>query len=122
MSKLVQYRDIEKNIKELQARLESLTQDDRLNKELEFEKKFNMLLEEYEIDKKAALKVLAPELIQPAATPGSAAPRQRRERKVKIYKNPHNGETVETKGGNHKTLKAWKQEYGADVVESWLQS
>jgi len=28
---------------------------------------------------------------------------------------------VETKGGNHKILKQWKQEHGSDTVESWLQ-
>ncbi|WP_256219368.1 DNA binding protein, partial [Pseudomonas sp. NBRC 111133] len=39
---------------------------------------------------------------------------------VKVYKNPHSGEVVETKGGNQRTLKAWKNEYGAEVVESWL--
>jgi hypothetical protein len=37
------------------------------------------------------------------------------------YKNPSNGEIVETKGGNHKVLKAWKKEYGNDTVESWRQ-
>jgi len=44
----------------------------------------------------------------------------RRARTVKVYKNPHNGEIVETKGGNHKTLKAWKAEHGSDEVESWV--
>ncbi|RFQ09378.1 transcriptional regulator, partial [Pseudomonas sp. ATCC 13867] len=24
--------------------------------------------------------------------------------------------------GNHKVLKAWKAQYGAEAVESWLQS
>ncbi|MGE8457076.1 MAG: H-NS histone, partial [Pseudomonas alloputida] len=33
--------------------------------------------------------------------------------------NPHNGEVIETKGGNHKTLKEWKATWGGDVVESW---
>ncbi|MBN0809937.1 DNA binding protein, partial [Pseudomonas aeruginosa] len=45
----------------------------------------------------------------------------RRERALKRYKNPNNGEVVETKGGNHKVLKAWKEQYGAETVESWLQ-
>ncbi len=44
----------------------------------------------------------------------------RKARNVKMYKNPHNGEVVETKGGNHKLLKQWKSEYGRDEVESWL--
>ncbi|MBR7552292.1 DNA binding protein, partial [Mycobacterium tuberculosis] len=35
------------------------------------------------------------------------------------YKNPHNGEIIETKGGNHKLLKEWKAEYGSDTVETW---
>jgi hypothetical protein len=41
-------------------------------------------------------------------------------RQVKIFKNPHTGEVVETKGGNHKTLKEWKAEHGSATVESWL--
>jgi len=44
----------------------------------------------------------------------------RRERKVKQYKNPHNGEILETKGGNHKALKSWKEKWGAEEVESWV--
>jgi hypothetical protein len=51
-----------------------------------------------------------------AATPGTRKPRE-----LKIYKNPHTGEVVETKGGNHKTLKEWKTKHGSDVVESWLK-
>jgi hypothetical protein len=26
---------------------------------------------------------------------------------------------IETKGGNHKTLKEWKAKWGSDVVEGW---
>ena len=43
----------------------------------------------------------------------------KRTRKVKQYKNPHTGETIETKGGNHKTLKEWKATWGGDTVEGW---
>lgn len=43
----------------------------------------------------------------------------RRARTVRVYKNPYSGEIVETKGGNHKTLKAWEAERGGDEVESW---
>ena len=44
----------------------------------------------------------------------------RRPRTLKVYIYPHTGEVVETKGGNHKTLKEWKTEHGAATVESWL--
>jgi hypothetical protein len=40
-------------------------------------------------------------------------------REMKVYVNPNTGATVETKGGNHKVLKAWKAEHGSDVVEGW---
>lgn len=49
------------------------------------------------------------------------SPSKRAARKVKCYTNPHNGEKIETKGGNHKGLKAWKDEYGPAVVESWAK-
>ncbi|AZE47229.1 transcriptional regulator MvaT, P16 subunit, putative [Pseudomonas chlororaphis] len=37
---------------------------------------------------------------------------------MKVYKNPETGEVVQTKGGNHKTLKEWKAQYGSATVES----
>jgi hypothetical protein len=62
---------------------------------------------------------LVPELVR---TPREgAAPTPRRERPLKRYKNPHNGEIIETKGGNHKILKQWKAQYGGAEVESWRQ-
>ncbi|MGH8384289.1 MAG: DNA binding protein [Pseudomonas sp.] len=44
----------------------------------------------------------------------------RKPRQVKVCKNPHSGEMVETKGGNHTTLKEWKAAHGFATVESWL--
>jgi ABC-type branched-subunit amino acid transport system ATPase component len=51
----------------------------------------------------------------------SAPKQQRRPRVVKVYENPHTGELIETKGGNHRGLKAWKEQYGAATVESWVR-
>lgn len=45
----------------------------------------------------------------------------RKKRKLKTYINPHNGEKIQTRGGNHNVLKAWKAEHGADEVESWVR-
>ncbi len=68
---------------------------------------------------------LAPSLIPSSSgsskREASGSTRQRKERKTKVYKNPHTGETIETKGGNHNMLKAWKKQHGSDEVESWLQ-
>ncbi|MOA66006.1 hypothetical protein D3C78_1926170 [compost metagenome] len=49
----------------------------------------------------------------------SAAVKQRRPRQVKVYVRPATGERIETKGANHAQLRAWKTEFGAEVVESW---
>lgn len=60
---------------------------------------------------------LAPDLSSINRT--AEAPSQSKKRAVKIYHNPHNGEKIETKGGNHKILKQWKAQYTPSVVESW---
>ncbi|TVP54100.1 MAG: H-NS histone, partial [Halomonadaceae bacterium] len=45
----------------------------------------------------------------------------RRKRPMKTYRNPHTGETVQTRGGNHKVLNAWRKQYGSDEVAGWQQ-
>lgn len=118
MSIIAQYKALEAQIAEQQARLEALKNDEKLKKEIEFENKLRALLAEYNYSLR---NVIA--LLDPSAGKASLAPVKgtRRERTVKIYKNPNNGEVVETKGGNHKVLKAWKEQYGADKVDTWLQ-
>jgi hypothetical protein len=121
MSLITEYRNTENAIQELQQRLAGLQNDDRLKKELEFDGKLRSLMGEYSKSLPDIIAILDPAAAQSKgklAKPVEKA--QRRERKVKVYKNPHTGELVETKGGNHKTLKEWKAEYGGDTVESWL--
>ena len=120
MSLIAQYRETEDAIKELQERLESLKQDNKLQKELEFEGKLRALMGEYQ---KSLRDIIA--LLDTDAKPGKAGritkmAATKRARRVKQYKNPHNGEVIETKGGNHKTLKEWKAKWGGDEVESWV--
>ena len=50
---------------------------------------------------------------KPAAT-------KRKPRKLKVFKNPETGEIVETRGGNHKILKAWKAQYSLNNIDDWL--
>jgi hypothetical protein len=77
------------------------------------------LLAEYGYSLPNVINLLDPQVRRraPAAESKSGS---RKPRQVKVYKNPHTGEVVETKGGNHKTLKEWKAEYGSATVESWL--
>lgn len=117
MSMLQKYRQIEDTIRDLTAKLDSLSKDDKLKKEIEFEKKLTALMEEHGKSTRDVIAILDPESKQIA--PVKALAPAKRARRVKRYKNPHNGNVIETKGGNHKELKEWKAQYGADTVEGW---
>lgn len=113
-----QYAQLEQQMKDIQSKMDKLQGDDRLKQELEFKDKLTELMREFG---KSAAEVIA--LLDPEGRmTGNAAPATttRRKRKLKIFKNPNTGEVVETRGGNHKTLKAWKEEHGDETVESWL--
>lgn len=120
MSLINDYRATEEAIKELQARLKSMSQDDKLQKELEFEGKLRTLMGEYQKSLRDIIAMLDPDAKASKAPRAVKTTGTKRARKVKQYKNPHNGEVIETKGGNHKTLKEWKAKWGSDVVESWV--
>ncbi|MDC3735256.1 histone-like nucleoid-structuring protein, MvaT/MvaU family [Pseudomonas alliivorans] len=121
MSRLAEFRQLEKHLAEQLAALEAMKGDEGLQREVEFETRLRELLAEYGYSLRNVIALLDPQASnrRAAATPESKAG-TRKPRSIKIYKNPHSGEVVETKGGNHKVLKEWKAEYGADEVESWL--
>ena len=119
MSKLAEYRQLEKHLAEQLQALEALKGDDGLKKEIEFESKLRALLADYGYSLPNVINLLDPKSGRraPAAESKTGT---RKPRVLKVYKNPHTGEVVETKGGNHKTLKEWKAEHGSATVESWL--
>lgn len=121
MSKLAEFRQLERHLAEQLAALETMKNDKGLEKEIEFEGKLRGLLGQYGKSLKDIISILDPHTSIKAGK-GIAAPTQttRKPRSVKVYKNPHTGEVVETKGGNHKTLKEWKAKHGSETVESWL--
>ncbi|WP_315809259.1 histone-like nucleoid-structuring protein, MvaT/MvaU family [Pseudomonas sp. C9-3] len=123
MSKLAEFRAAERALAEQLAYLESLKNDGGLKKEIEFEEKLRGLMSQYGKSLRDVLAILDPsserDAVRRGPRPGQSV---RRERALKVYKNPQTGEVVETKGGNHKVLKAWKAEYGNETVESWLNA
>lgn len=119
MSKLAEFRQLEKHLAEQLQALDALKDDAGLKKEIEFESKLRALLAEYGYSLKDVINLLDPQAGRRAPAVESKAG-SRKPRQVKVYKNPQTGEVVETKGGNHKTLKEWKAQHGAATVESWL--
>jgi hypothetical protein len=121
MSRLAEFRKLEQQLANQLAELESMKGDSGLQKEMEFETKLRALLGEYGYSLRDVIAVLDPQAGGRKSAPAAASEKAtRKPRDLKVFKNPHTGEIVETKGGNHKLLKAWKAEHGSDEVESWL--
>lgn len=117
MSKISEFKALEAQIAAQVKQLEALKSDAGLQKEIEFETKLKELMQKYNIGLSGIIALLDP---QAKGKASASTVTQRKNRAMKTYKNPNTGEIVETKGGNHKVLKAWKEKYGSDVVESWL--
>lgn len=117
MSRLAEFRAAEKALQQQLAQLETLKNDSGLKREIEFEEKLVSLMKAYD---KGLREIIAILDTTGNATAAVAGPKRRKARVLKGYKNPHNGELIETKGGNHRGLKAWKEQYGASTVDSWL--
>ncbi|MNJ44385.1 hypothetical protein D3C77_394350 [compost metagenome] len=120
MSRLAEFRQLEQQLAAQLAELEALKGSSELQKEIEFETKLRELLATYSFNLRDVINLLDPQANRRVAAPAAAEKTPRRARQVKQYKNPHNGEVIETKGGNHKLLKEWKAQYGGDMVEGWV--
>ena len=114
MSQLAAYRELQRQIADLAEQQRRLEEDSDFAREIEFEEKVKALIQEVGFSKSQVISILFPDEQTAPAVAGTRKPR-----KTKVYKNPHTGEVIETKGGNHKTLKAWKDKHGAEVVKSW---
>jgi hypothetical protein len=121
MSKLAEFRRAERELQEQLALLEKLQADAGLQSEMEFEEKLKALMADCGMDLAKVIAILNPQPVELELTE-LAAVKQRRPRQVKVYVQPVTGKRIETKGANHALLKAWKAEFGADVVEGWRQA
>ena len=119
MSRLAEFRQLEQKLAAQLAELEAMKGSSELQKEIEFETKLRELLAKYGYSLKDVINLLDPQGGRRA--PAAQQTGTRKARQVKVYTNPHTGEVVETKGGNHKILKEWKSKHGAATVESWLE-
>ncbi|MFJ2456683.1 histone-like nucleoid-structuring protein, MvaT/MvaU family [Pseudomonas protegens] len=120
MSRLAEFRALEQQLATQLAELENFKNDQDLKREIEFEQKLRALLGEYGYSLRHIIAILDPQASIRRNEPATQARGTRKPRQVKTYKNPHSGEVVETKGGNHKTLKEWKAEFGSDEVKNWV--
>lgn len=121
MSKLAEFKALEAQLAAQLKQLDALKNDGKLKREIEFEEKLRGLMAQYGVGLVGIISLLDPQASRRSTMTTPTTRGQRRQRQVKVYKNAETGEVVETKGGNHKVLKAWKEQYGAEKVEGWLQ-
>lgn len=119
MSRLAEFRKLEQTLAAQLAELEAMKGSSELKREIEFEEKLRDLLNKYGFSLRDIINILDPQANRRSA-PAAVEKAPRRARQVKQYTNPHTGEVIETKGGNHSKLKSWKAEHGSDEVESWV--
>ena len=121
MAKINDYYQKKQLMEKLAEEINQLEQDQALKRELAFENSIRELMKEYDKSPKNVLQILA--AIDPsiAGAKMESAAGTRAKRPMKTYKNPHTGEVVKTRGGNHKVLNEWREKHGKDAVQSWQQ-
>ncbi|NGX17003.1 histone-like nucleoid-structuring protein, MvaT/MvaU family [Wenzhouxiangella sp. XN24] len=125
-AKLKELRNKEALLAKLTEELKALENDKELKSDIKLRDEIEALLKKHgrPVSHLAVLFDLRPAPARGRKRAGAKAAkapvRKRRRRKLKVYLNPHTGEKVETRGGNHRVLKAWKAEHGSEVVESWV--
>lgn len=120
MANINDYYQKKQLLEKLSEELNKMEQDQALKSDLEFENKVKALMDEYNKSPKDVLQILG--AIDPSVAGSKAEAGTRAKRPLKTYKNPHTGEVVKTRGGNHKTLNDWRQKYGKEAVQGWQQN
>tara|TARA_R110002020_G_scaffold151829_4_gene328960 strand:- start:1148 stop:1531 length:384 start_codon:yes stop_codon:yes gene_type:complete len=118
---LSHYIKKEQMLKQLQEELQELQGNSELKKELEFKEKLQVLMTEHGKLARDVCEILDPSYRSTSSKSDKGVSTDgRKKRLLKVYKNPHTGDVVETRGGNHKVLQEWKAEFGNEEVVSWV--
>ncbi len=112
---LKRFIEAEARLKQAQLDYEKMQSDPKFQRAMEVKEKLHALQEEYEMSADEMVALIKPEAVE---EPEPKATSNRRPRRLKKYTNPHTGEVIETRGGNHKGLKEWRDQYG-DEVDNW---
>lgn len=110
---------IEKQLAKLERELKSIENSAAFKKENAIKRALASLMKKHSCSKNDLITLLQGDESAPVKR-GKKPAATRKPRKLKIFKNPKTGETVETRGGNHKVLKAWKAKYKLENIDAWL--
>ena len=110
---------IEKQLAQLERELKSIENSAAFKKENAIKTALASLMKRHSCSKNDLITLLQGDESAPVKR-GKKPAATRKRRKLKIFKNPKTGETVETRGGNHKVLKSWKSKYKLENIDAWL--
>ena len=116
MNKLVKYNEVKSQVEQLSRRMQELENDESLKKLLRFSDELEQLMQSFEMSREDVMKLWGKE-----ESKLKNSDKRRGKRPLKVYTNPHTNEVVKTKGGNHKILNAWREQYSKEEVDSWLK-
>ena len=112
---------LDKQMAQIKKELKIIENSAAFKKEKAIIRSLNNLMNKHDYSKNDLITLLQGGSSTPpkrGSKPASASTRKRR--MLKVYENPKTGETVETRGGNHKVLKAWKAKYKKANIEDWV--
>ncbi|WP_421921424.1 histone-like nucleoid-structuring protein, MvaT/MvaU family [Marinobacter salarius] len=113
MSVITTYHNKLVEMDRLKAEIDRLKNSEELKDALAFQADLEKLMDKYSKSAKDVAAIVGGEV----ATTKTG----RSKRTPSTWTNPHTGEKVVTAGGNHKTLKEWREEYGAEEVAKWKE-
>jgi hypothetical protein len=112
---------LEQQMAQIEKELKSIEKSTAFKRENAISRSLNSLMKKHGCSKNDLITLLQEGSSAPAKRGRKPATKStRKPRMLKVYKNPTTGETVETRGGNHKVLKAWKLEYKTANIEDWV--
>ena len=111
---------IEKKMAQLEKELKSIESSVAFKKENTVKRALTNLMKKHGYSKSDLIALLQSDGSVPVKSRKKPAAKTRKPRKLKVFKNPETGETVETRGGNHKVLKSWKVQYNLESIDDWV--
>jgi polyphosphate kinase 2 (PPK2 family) len=111
---------LERQLALIEKELKSIERSAAFKKENAIARSLNNLMKKYSCTTKDLIAILQGNSSAPTKRVAKKSTKTRKPRKLKIYRNPKTGDTVETRGGNHRVLKAWKEKYEMSSLDSWL--
>lgn len=125
------YKEKVREIEKLSLEVERLASSDAIRQAEIVKDKFEALMDAYDATASDVARVICflygldlnKELgaVRPKGSVRAPSTQRTKPRKLVTYQNPHTGEVVVTRGGNHRILNQWREEYGEDAVKSWVQ-